>query len=50
MLFGIDIDYLYIGVLSAVAFCLLMAGIVWIVNEVREWKRRKRVHTFYNNP
>lgn len=44
MLFGIDIDYWYIGVISASLFCMALAGISWIINKVKEWKKRSQDH------
>lgn len=48
MLLGIDINYLYIGVLSALLFCMLFAGAAWLFIEIREWKRRRKNHEIEN--
>jgi len=44
MLFGIDIDYWYAGLLIIILFCLGLVAISWIVNEVRNWRRRSKEH------
>jgi uncharacterized membrane protein len=38
MLFGLSINVWYSFILVILGFVLLMAGIVWILHEIREWR------------
>lgn len=40
MLFGVNIDTLYVIVIGSVLACLALTGVAWLVNEIREWRKR----------